>query len=246
MGSVHILGIVGSPHRLGLTSRLVESSLRGCRERGAETRVIHLVDYEIKPWTDETRRAPEELNTLLRNADGYILGAPVYYLDVNGLTKDFMDTADFGDANGKPGLGISMAGGTGKGLVLAAKSIYYFFFCKGIRGIEPLPVSRFNYEKALKRAYQLGRYLAQAAEQRRPFRSLGERLEYFTKLKYMDYDMADEILLLAGHLLEASPKNDELKEDARRAYERAMGLIEQGDRLGAIRFAVEAYELLYF
>jgi len=91
-------------------------------------------------------------------ADAYVLGAPVYYLDVNGLTKDFMDVISMPNSNGRPALGIVMAGGTGKGLTSALKSIYYFFF-KGLRGIDPLQVSRFNFDQALEEAYGSGKRL---------------------------------------------------------------------------------------
>ncbi|RLF05190.1 MAG: hypothetical protein DRK00_05055 [Thermoprotei archaeon] len=240
-----IVGVVGSPRKGGLTSKLVREALAGAREAGAEARLIYLIDCEVKPWTPDNPSAPEELNEVMRGADGYVIGAPVYYLDVNGLTKDFMDTVDLGDSNGKPGLGIAVAGGTGKGLVLAVKSIYYFFFCKGIRPLEPLPVSRFNFEEALGRARELGRELAKATEERRPFKSLEERIRRFNSLRYMRMDMLDEIMLLAEQLLKSSPKR-ELVEEARMCYERARSLVKEGKRGEAVKYAVRAYELLYY
>jgi multimeric flavodoxin WrbA len=33
-------------------------------------------------------KTPGELNEIVDKADAYVLGAPLYYLDVNGLTKD--------------------------------------------------------------------------------------------------------------------------------------------------------------
>ena len=240
-----IVGVVGSPRKNGLTSRLITSALEGAREAGASTKVIYLIDFDIQPWTPDRPKAPEELNEIMRKADGFIIGAPVYYLDVNGLTKDFMDTVDMGDSNGKPGLGIAVAGGTGKGLVLAIKSIYHFFFCKGIRGLEPLPVSRFNYKEAHKEAHELGGEVARQARERKPFRSLEERISYFHSLKYMNMDMVDEILLLAGQLLRTSPKVD-LKEEANASYEKALRLIRSGRKEEAVKYAVEAYNLLYY
>ncbi|RLF20840.1 MAG: hypothetical protein DRZ82_00995 [Thermoprotei archaeon] len=240
-----VVGIVGSPRKNGLTNKLVTEALAGAQSIGAKVRTIYLMDYDIRPWTLENPKAPEELNEIMREADGYIIGAPVYYLDINGLTKDFLDTVDLGDSNGKPGFGITIAGGTGKGLVLAIKSIYYFFFCKSIRALEPLPVSRFNFNKALKRANELGRKLAEEARKRRPFKSLEERIRYFSNIKYMNMDMVDEILLLAEQLLESSPKQ-EYKEEAITYYKRAKELISRGERDKAITYAVKAYELLYY
>ena len=243
--SVFIVGIVGSPRKGGLTSRLVKSALEGAREKDASVELVYLVDYDLKPWTPEHGTAPEELNELMRRADGYVVGSPVYYLDVNGLTKNFFDTVDLGDSNGKPALGIAVAGGTGKGLVLAVKTIYYYFFCKGLRGLEPIPVSRFNFDEALKDARRLEALLAEKASEKRPFRSLEERIAYFESLKYMDMTMLDEMMLLARQLFKTSPRSDNL-EEARRSYAKATGLIEEGRRLEAVSYAVRAYELLYY
>ncbi|MCD6443464.1 NAD(P)H-dependent oxidoreductase [Candidatus Bathyarchaeota archaeon] len=243
--SVFIVGIVGSPRKGGLTTKLVTKALEGAKEKGASVKLVYLVDYDLKPWTPEHGSAPEELNELMRRADGYVVGSPVYYLDVNGLTKNFFDAVDLGDSNGKPALGIAVAGGTGKGLVLAVKTIYYYFFCKGLRGLEPIPVSRFNFDEALENARRSGALLAEKASERKPFRSLKERIAYFESLKYMSMTMLDEIMLLASQLFKTSPRRDNLKK-ARESYAKAAKLIEEGKRLEAIPHAVKAYELLYY
>jgi len=84
----------------------------------------------------EPQEAPGKLAKSIDKADAYVLGTRVYYLDLNGLTKDFMHVVSMANSNGKPALGIVMARGTGKGLTSALKSI--FFFCKGLRGINSL------------------------------------------------------------------------------------------------------------
>ena len=73
-------------------------------------------DYKIPFYTEEAK-CPEELNRLCEEADALVIGAPVYYGDINGLTKDFMDTVRISNANGKYGLGISIAGGQVKDYV---------------------------------------------------------------------------------------------------------------------------------
>jgi len=240
-----VVGIVGSPRKSGLTSKLVNKALEGASKAGVDTKIIYLIDYDIRPWTPQSPKAPNELNGIMKEADGYIIGAPVYYLDINGLTKDFMDTIDLGNSNGKPGFGIAVAGGTGKGLVLAIKSIYHFFFCKNIRALEPLPVSRFNLDNALEKAYDLGYKLAQLAHERKPFKDLEERIRYFHKIKYMNMDIVDEILFLAEQLLSSSPKQ-EYKKEAQKYYEIAKDLIMKKAKDKAISYAVRAYELLYY
>jgi len=247
---VKILGIVGSPHKDGRTNRLVTRALEGSRKAGAQTEIVCLVDYEIPQWSEGRKKAPEELDEVVDGADAYVLGAPVYYLDVNGLTKDFMDVVSMPNSNGKPALGIAMAGGTGKGLSSALKSIYYFFFCKGLRGMNPLPVSRFNFDKALAEAYDSGEELAKLS--REPFRktkiewNLTERISHHFSLPFMNYDIVDEILSLAEQLMDTSSEKGLNIEEAKRDYRKAKELIEQGRKPESIIHAVRAYETLYY
>jgi len=245
-----VLGIVGSPRKDGRTNKLVSRALEGSQRAGAQTEIIYLVDYEIPQWSEGGRKAPDELNGIVDGADAYVLGAPVYYLDVNGLTKDFMDVVSMPNSNGKPALGISVAGGTGKGLTSALKSIYYFFFCKGLRGIDPLPVSRFNFDKASGEAYNSGRELARLNGT--PFGktkiewNLTERISYHFGLPFMNYDVVDEILLLAEQLVEISSSKGLNIEEAEMEYRKAKELIEQGRKTESIKHTVKAYETLYY
>jgi len=245
-----VLGIVGSPRRGGRTNKLVTRALEGSQKAGAQTEITYLVDYEIPQWSEGGRKAPEELNEVVDGADAYVLGAPVYYLDVNGLAKDFMDVISMPNSNGKPALGISMAGGTGKGLTSALKSIYYFFFCKGLRGINPLPVSRFNFGQALTEAYDSGKELSRLS--RRPFGktkiewNLTERISHHLGLPFMNYDIVDEILLLAEQLMDISEKKGLSIEEARSDFQKAEELIDQGRKTHSVVHAVKAYEKLYY
>jgi NAD(P)H-dependent FMN reductase len=249
MKNVMSLGIVGSPHKDGRTNNLVTKAIEGCREAGADTEIIYLIDYDIPHWSENHRNTPEELSEIVNRADAYVLGAPVYFLDINGLTKDFIDTIKMSNSNGKSGLGITIAGGTGKGLTSALKSIYYFFFLRGIRGIDPLPVSRFNFDKALKEAYEAGKYLVEF-ERSSPNKikrewDLKERASYHFNLPFMNYDIVDEILLLAEQLIEISKENLNI-EKAKAEYEKAWNLINQDRKVASIKHAVKAYEILFF
>jgi len=243
-----IVGVVASLHRQGLCKKLVSSVLRGVRVAGGSASLIHLSDYVVPQWSDQNVGKPEELSAAFEGMDGLVICAPVYYLDVNGLTKDFMDTVELPDVSGKPGLGIAVAGGTGKGLTSALKSIYYWFFCKSILGMDPLPVSRFNLEAAIKQAQASGQRLVElAGSGPKAFRSLGERVAYHMSLLYMGYEYVDEIALLVRQLFEAPHKKGaETEERARKLYERGMALIRDGRKQQAVDPIVEAYELLYF
>lgn len=82
-----VLGIVCSPHKDGRTNKLVSKAIEGSEKACGQTEMTYLVDYDIPQWSEghKTRR---ELNEIVDKADAYVLGAPLYYLDVDGLTKD--------------------------------------------------------------------------------------------------------------------------------------------------------------
>jgi len=144
---MYILGIVGSPRKNGRTNTLIDASLAGAQSANAKTMKIYLTDYAIKPFTgsgganEAYNYCPEELSKLCDKADALVIGAPVYWGDINGLTKDFMDTVKISTSSGKPALGLVIAGGTGKGLFSGIQSIYHFFYHKQMRAIDPTPVS---------------------------------------------------------------------------------------------------------
>jgi len=239
-----ILGIVGSPRKNRLTVQLVSRALAGVEAAGGETKKVYLVDYEVKFYREGVKCCPDELSDLCEDAEAIILGAPIYFGDINGLTKDFMDTVRIRNANGKYALGIVIAGGTGKGLCSGIQTIYHFFYHRQMRGIDPTPVSRFNFDKALESLYRSGKKLVELCAEKKPFKDLWDRIEYYERLNYMNYTFLDEIMLLAKYLLEISkgPKVSEAKKE----YEEAKRLISQGKRIDAVKHAVKAYDMLYF
>jgi len=239
-----ILGIVGSPRKKRLTDQLVSRALEGAKAAGGETRKVYLIDYEVKSYRENVKCCPDELSDLCEEADAIILGAPVYFGDINGLTKDFMDTVRIRNANGKYSLGISIAGGSGKGLCSGIQTIYHFFYHRQMRGIDPTPVSRFNFDRALKSLFESGKKLVELSKEKKPFENLWDRIEYYEKLDYMNYTFLDEIMLLARYLIESS-KSPKISE-AKREYEAAKALINQGKRIDAVKHAVKAYDLRYF
>ncbi len=253
-----IIGIVGSPRKNMRTDILVDAALDGAKSRDVKTEKIYLVDYKIKTFTGQGdseeafKYSPEDLNKLCEEADAIILGAPVYWGDINGLTKDFMDTVRIRipNANGKPALGISIAGGTGKGLLSGIQSIYHFFFHKQMRGIDPTPVSRFNLQEALKELRKSGARLADLSKEKKPFTGdtvddrWPEVLAYYSSLPYLNCDPLDEFIMLAGQLIKISKAN--AVEKAKAEFEKATALIAEGKRAEAARHAVKSYQILYF
>ncbi|MEW6357379.1 MAG: flavodoxin family protein [Planctomycetota bacterium] len=253
-----VLGIVGSPRKDGLTNRLVQRALEGAASRGAATQLYHLADMEIKPcdgcstatcWADGNCKYQDDARRLqdaIRNCDALILGAPVYYLDVNSLTKNFMDRMRFGDAtNGKRAMGITIAGGTGKGLILALKTVYHFFLCTGLRGLSPTPVTRFNFEAGLRTVYNNAAALATPPIEAIPFHNLSERIAWTYDLPFMRHDIIDENLYLAKIVADSchkSEKNAEIVARAQASLVQAAQLVEHGRKQEALDHIMSAYE----
>ena len=88
-----ILGIIGSHRRLGNTDCLVKEALLGAREEGAAVYTIRLTDLDIRPckgcmacaFRMTECRIDDDMVSLLdrmQEADGIILGAPTYLLEI--------------------------------------------------------------------------------------------------------------------------------------------------------------------
>jgi multimeric flavodoxin WrbA len=251
-----ILGIVGSPRKNGRTNQLVDAALSGAAEQGAPTRKIYLADYAIKPFLgmggsqEAFGSSPVELGQLCGEADAIVLGAPVYWGDINGLTKDFMDTVRTPGENGKPALGIAIAGGSGKGLLSGVQSLYHFFYHRQMRAINPTPVSRFNMAEALQGLRVSGGRLVAMARDPRPFPGeprdarWGAVLAYYCTLPYLDCDPLDEFVMLAEQLVRIS--DSERVEEAQAELDRALACIAEGKRSLAAPHAFRAYQILYY
>lgn len=251
-----IVGIVGSPRRFGRTAALVQAALDGAASTGADTRKIFLFDYDIKPFSagggsgEGVRFCPQELSQLCEQADALVLGAPVYWGDINGMTKDLMDSVRIANSSGKPGLGIAIAGGSGKGLLSGVQSIYHFFYHKQMRAIDPTPVSRFNMQEALAGLKLSGVRLAEMARQPMPFAGANwdehwpEVVAYYATLPYLDGDPVAEFLMLAEQLVSISSSNK--LEAARAELGQAHQALLRNDRPAAGRHAVRCYLLLFF
>jgi multimeric flavodoxin WrbA len=94
----------GSPHPSGVVAELLELVLGGAREAGAATDVLNLYGLRIThepgfysedprrevpaamPGDDIVRRYPD-----IVRADGLVLATPVYWANMSGIMKDFLD-----------------------------------------------------------------------------------------------------------------------------------------------------------
>jgi multimeric flavodoxin WrbA len=251
-----VLGIVGSPRKNGRTNRLVDAALDGAQSRGAAINKIYLVDYEIQQFkgsggsAEAYKNCPEALSKLCEDADAIVLGAPVYWGDINGLTKDFMDTVRISTSSGKPAVGVAIAGGSGKGLLSGVQSIYHFFFHKQMRAIDPTPVSRFNLDKAVEQLKESGGKLVDLAAKAEPFSGTAwndrwpDVVAYYTSIPYLECGPLDEFIMLARQLITISEGKDVTQ--AKVELDTALALIAEGKRDDAARHAVTSYQLLFY
>jgi len=95
------MGIAGSPRRDGNSAALLEAVLAGAADGGAACEVVRLNDLSFRgcqacrPCTpDATCRLDDELSGVLerlREADLWVLAAPIYFDGVSGQMKLFFD-----------------------------------------------------------------------------------------------------------------------------------------------------------
>jgi hypothetical protein len=161
------------------------------------------------PWVCKTKQkcsfeddAFELLSQKVLNCGALVLGTPVYWWDTSGMVKYFTLKmfrmfAPSAPLQGLPAVGIGVAGGSGNGLISGLRPVYHFFQVMQMRGIEPLPATRFNFQAALQRAGELGQLIAGMVRERKPFSGLEERLLWYDTLPYLGLSRAAERRLLA-------------------------------------------------
>lgn len=101
---MRIVGLVGSPRPKMNTDTLVREALAGAAALGAETEVLHLNRLDIRPC-QACRKHPapnhcfffddmQRIYEVLENADGLIVGSPIYYGTVSAQLKRVIDRAN--------------------------------------------------------------------------------------------------------------------------------------------------------
>jgi len=107
-----ILGIVGSPRSAGNTSYLVGEALEEAERHGFETEKIMLGECRVGPCLGHENcgsfpscRQDDDAPWILekfRDAEGIILGSPVYYYGITAQMKAFVDRNYFLFRHGIP------------------------------------------------------------------------------------------------------------------------------------------------
>ena len=105
-----IIAINGSPRKNMNTATLLEHALKGAESEGAETELIHLYDLNYKGCIScfACKRIggqsygkcimKDELAPVLKKieeADAFILGSPIYFGDVTGEMRSFLERLFF-------------------------------------------------------------------------------------------------------------------------------------------------------
>lgn len=234
--------------------KLAREVVEGVKESGGEVELITLAEKRIGPclacehppcWQKMECRVEDdalELRRKLNSNDALVFIAPVYFLSVNGLAKDFMDRMRYYGETGKPALAIAVAGGTGKGCILALQDICRWLIILGFRPINPLPVTRYNLDFALVEARIRGRLITDLKPQ--PFSNLAERIAYYESLPYMRHGMADEIIYLARETMEGIVRRGkpDLAAEPRRRLEIGEALLKVGKFNDGLKLVTEAQE----
>jgi len=254
-----VLGLIGSPNPKGRTNELVTAALEGATRAGSAVELIQMSEYVVAacrdclPWTCVTNlecnyedEAFKFLSQKILNCAAVVLGTPVYWWDTSGMVKYFILKmfrvfARSAPLRGLPAFGLSIAGGTGNGLISGLRPVYHFFQVMQMRAIEPLPVTRFNFPAALERAKELGRLMADMSLHRTPFTTLEERLLWYDGLPYLGLNRAAERCLLADLTILAQPAGGNA--EPARSLIRADALAASGRLLESLTEVTGAYEL---
>jgi NAD(P)H-dependent FMN reductase len=204
------------------------------------------------PWVCQTNQkctyeddAFEYLGEKILSCGALVLGAPVYWWDTSGMVqyfilKMFRVYARSAPLQGMPALGIGIAGGTGNGLISGLRPIYHFFQMLQMRAVEPLPVTRFNFDAGVQRAGELGASVATMAKRRTPFTGLEERLLWYDALPYLGLSRAAERRLLADLTTAALPADTD--PDVPRGLARADALDAAGRAEESLAEITRVYE----
>jgi multimeric flavodoxin WrbA len=165
-----IIAIQSSPNHEGLTSNLARSVLNGAEDHGGTTELVHLTDLNIKTciacgsgWgncrTEGTCILEDDFQALrekITKADFLIFATPVYWGDLSESAKTFLDRLrrvergkDFETFKGKRVIGITSAGGTGRGSVRALYHLEDYLRRLGFEIFDLVPVTRFSKDHKL-------------------------------------------------------------------------------------------------
>ncbi|MBP6965213.1 MAG: flavodoxin family protein [Armatimonadetes bacterium] len=178
-----VLIMSGSRNPEGQTARAANAFLDGVREAGAECELIFLPPMKIERclqcendgWgicrsegrcviDDDLASVADEI----RGADAVVFATPVYWSDLSESLQAFLNRlrriciADSGRAGieGKPAIGICVAGGGGGGAPECTTRMEWILRTSGFDIVDLIPVRRQNLESKVKTLKNTGKWFA--------------------------------------------------------------------------------------
>lgn len=193
-----IVAVNGSPHAgIGNTALMVEMLRPTLAEEGFELEVINLAEQNIeyctgcgfcmekgRCWIDDDHRKIVEK---LLSVDGIVLASPVYFFQVTGQMKTFLDRSlAFGHkprSTWKPGLAISVSAGLGEtdtANYLASLLRTFGAFSVGTLTAMAIQPGGFWGKEAVKaRGVDLARDMARAIKEKRRYPATDRDLRFY-------------------------------------------------------------------
>ena len=176
-----ILGITCSPRKGGNTEILIKAALSGAKEEGVKVKLLQIHEMKIAPCDGCTTchqsgecRIKDDMQQVyqkLLEADGIILGSPVYFWSISAQAKIFMDRTyalryPYHKLENKVGATIAVAGRRG---CMSAISVINNFFLGHDMLVTGLGIAGYGTKKgevrkdehAMKSARSLGKQVAQ-------------------------------------------------------------------------------------
>ena len=183
-----ILGLVGSYRKYGNTEVLVREALMSASEMGAEVELLRLTDLTIKPckgcmacvFKNAECRIEDDANfffSKLFEADGIILGSPIYIFGPVGIIKMIQDrflqiSTRLEKLRNKVGAIIAIGGAPGaEGTIMPGLASFFMFL--GIPIVDQMlvyshgPGEILLHEDAVQKANRIGRELVEALQDNR-------------------------------------------------------------------------------
>ncbi|MEM2981134.1 MAG: flavodoxin family protein [Thermoproteota archaeon] len=250
------LAVNGSPHKEGFCKKVLTRIVEGAREAGADVNLVELSNKQLQPcracdkaecWSSMKCSIEDdalELRKLFNECDALIFVAPVYFLSVNGLAKNFIDRMRNYHGEVRSSIAVAVAGGTGKGCITALQEVCRWMILVGFHPVVAEPVTRYNLDLVMDRAKSWGRMLTVKTSGAGCRASLYNGLLKFERLPYMSYTVVDEILYLARSAIDAISRRGLAEQTTELAImvdkaeaELRLGKLEEG-----LKNAVEAHE----
>ena len=259
-----VVAINCSPRRdKGLCYAFLSRVLLGAEEGGAETSVLHVIDDKpsycihcnhrcFKTHECPIEPAAAQRSQLLDDCDGVVIAVPVYVWQPSGLAAAFLDKLRLAAGawnksmpNGRPALGIAVAGGSGTGVFSSLQLLYASLCHWKFRPLQPLPVTRYNLDKAFHLAEQLGRQLAKTPTQ--PFEEIGDVLLEYDAIPFLRFTRRDEFRWLAHQIREGFVLHNQsrLLAEMDHLLAEAERCRRNSDEKGESRAVFKAYEIGY-